>query len=595
MMILTWKKIKQLVRNLSLHTKMVMISLLTVTAISITTFGGLRYLNNAYNHQLYRVCAGNLSISSKTISERLKNVETLSSVMISSATIQNSLSALLDSDDARVHSNSNRAINNALATYKQTFANPGLRGISLYNDSFANSSNLGLIFNKNTDSIQKAVASGRAARGGITWTLDEDHTGYLLLDREVRKIDKLSLAHLGDLVIFVDLDQLVQDANRAVTTYENSIYLIFNGSRCIYSSGELPAEILNDLSSFPNTYSILTLNGHRFFAVRDTIPGYSYDYINLVPYDQITASIHSVERLLLLVLFLASFGAVVISAILIRFALLDMNRLVLRMDRFSKVPELPIPECSVHYQGRTDELGRLHQQFESMAAQIQQLIKVNYVNQLLNKDAKLKALESQINPHFLYNTLETINWRAKALKDTYISQMTEALGTLLRATLSNKQSLVDLSYELNLVHSYITIQNIRFEDRLIYQEQVDASLSNVNVPPLSIQPLLENAIRYGMEEMMDACTVILLIYRKEDRLLIEVRNEGSEFEEHLLEKLKNGEISPHGHGIGLLNIHQRIQILFGEQYGLSFHNDKGLAIATISIPYTTTHAEELAC
>ena len=275
----------------------------------------------------------------------------------------------------------------------------------------------------------------------------------------------------------------------------------------------------------------------------------------------------------LLVLFFASFGAVVISAILIRFALLDMNRLVLRMDRFSKVPELPIPECSVHYQGRTDELGRLHQQFESMAAQIQQLIKVNYVNQLLNKDAKLKALESQINPHFLYNTLETINWRAKALKDTYISQMTEALGTLLRATLSNKQSLVDLSYELNLVHSYITIQNIRFEDRLIYQEQVDASLSNVNVPPLSIQPLLENAIRYGMEEMMDACTVILLIYRKEDRLLIEVRNEGSEFEEHLLEKLKNGEISPHGHGIGLLNIHQRIQILFGEQYGLSFHND----------------------
>lgn len=89
------------------------------------------------------------------------------------------------------------------------------------------------------------------------------------------------------------------------------------------------------------------------------------------------------------------------------------------------------------------------------------------MNQILSRDAKLKALESQINPHFLYNTLETINWRAKALKDQQISSMVESLGTLLRATLSNKKPLVSLDYEISLAGSYMTIQKIRFEDRLL--------------------------------------------------------------------------------------------------------------------------------
>lgn len=161
------------------------------------------------------------------------------------------------------------------------------------------------------------------------------------------------------------------------------------------------------------------------------------------------------------------------------------------------------------YSLREDELGKLHQQFDQMAGRIQTLVKVNYVNEILTKDARLKALESQINPHFLYNTLESINSIAKMHGNTTITQMVSALGNLLRATLSHEEPLVSLSYELELVESYMTIQKVRFEDRLIYEIHRNPLLTDVSIPPLTIQPLVENAIHYGMEEMTDECRILV--------------------------------------------------------------------------------------
>ena len=164
-----------------------------------------------------------------------------------------------------------------------------------------------------------------------------------------------------------------------------------------------------------------------------------------------------------------------------------------------------MPEVQVDYSKRTDEISRLHQHFDTMAGRIQYLVHNNYVNQIFSRDAKLKALEAQINPHFLYNTLETINWRAKALKDQQISSMVEIpSGPCCAPPSAAKSRLVTLDYEISLARSYMTIQKIRFEDRLLFHDRLSAEeLGGALILPLTIQPLLENAIRYGMEEMMD--------------------------------------------------------------------------------------------
>ena len=208
-----------------------------------------------------------------------------------------------------------------------------------------------------------------------------------------------------------------------------------------------------------------------------------------------------------------------------------------------------------------DEIGRLTESFNFMVSKIDHLVKEVYQEKIAQKNAELEALQAQINPHFLYNTLESINWRAKALKDQQISSMVESLGTLLRATLSSKKPLVTLDYEIGLAGSYMTIQKIRFEDRLLFHVECPEELGKA-----LILPLPESG---------------------EYVLIVEVSNEGSVFEEGLLEKLLDGTRNAHGFGIGLVNIHQRIQMLFGEAYGLSFKNENEKAIAIITIPYKT--------
>ena len=142
-----------------------------------------------------------------------------------------------------------------------------------------------------------------------------------------------------------------------------------------------------------------------------------------------------------------------------------------------------------------------------------------------------------------------------------------------------------MEYEMDLARSYMTIQKIRFEDRLIFQTACDEALHSALILPLAIQPLLENAVRYGMEEMTDTCEIGLSVSRHDSLLIVEVSNEGSFFEEDLLGKLKDGTKTAHGFGIGLVNIHQRIQMFFGEEYGLSFKNQGEKAVAVIRVPY----------
>ena len=461
------KRIKCDFENLSMKNKLLAVVLSNVVLILLIALIGLRISSNAYNEQLYKAIAGNLSFSSQTISSNLKSIETLSSVIISSSVIQDSLNRIDSTDDPIIWSENNPRISAAINNYQQAYKNNGVSAIALNNRHFQNLTNFVVINNADTDTVQSAVDKAREREGAITWTIDYDHSLYIL-SRSVRKVYNLELDHLGDLLVFVDLDRIVRDANRAVTTYGESSYILFDGDQLIYTSAGIDPETANGfMKQTGQPYSIIHQNGHSYFAVKNTIPYYNWTYINLVPYDQIAQSTDMAYRLILAMLIVGFIAALAFSRRLTRYILKDFDLLIQKMEFFSST-ELKMPEVEVDYSKRTDEISRLHQHFDTMAGRIQYLVQNNYVNQILSRDAKLKALESQINPHFLYNTLETINWRAKALKDQQISSMVESLGTLLRATLSNKKPLVSLDYEIGLAGSYMTIQKIRFEDRLLF-------------------------------------------------------------------------------------------------------------------------------
>ena len=573
--------------NLPLKQKLSCIILSVLTLILLFFLLALQISKYSYNEQLYRAIAGNLSFSASTISKHLKNIESFSSVVIAQKEVQESLDAVNSNDDVLTLSKNYSLLNEVVSTYQQTYKQNNLSCIALVNPRFTNCSNFPVMSRIPPEFLREILQKAAQASGSAVWISDSSNH-YLILSRQIRKTENLSLKPLGYLLLFINLDDLVGDANQAVNTYESGHYLIYDNEKLIYHSEGISQDwALLLYEKLQRPYDIIKQNRHKYFAVRSHIPSYEWNYINLIPYDDINRSIVAVFQLILVILLAGLLLSLFVAHIMMRYVVRDFELLLHKMEIFSQT-ELQLPESRIDYSQRSDEIGKLHQSFDAMAERIQHLVNTNYRYQILNRDARLKALESQINPHFLYNTLETVNWRAKALKDDTISNIVQSLAALLRATLSNEKSLVPLNYELNLVNNYITIQKIRFEERLLfrfYDSECTENLKNALVLPLTIQPLLENAIRYGMEEMTETCEISVYPYQRGDFLIIEVANQGSSFEENLLENLQNGSKSSHGFGIGLLNINQRIQMLFGDAYGLSFRNEEDKAIAIITLPF----------
>lgn len=573
--------------NLPLKQKLSCIILSVLTLILLFFLLALQISKYSYNEQLYRAIAGNLSFSASTISKHLKNIESFSSVVIAQKEVQESLDAVNSNDDVLTLSKNYSLLNEVVSTYQQTYKQNNLSCIALVNPRFTNCSNFPVMSRIPPEFLREILQKAAQASGSAVWISDSSNH-YLILSRQIRKTENLSLKPLGYLLLFINLDDLVGDANQAVNTYESGHYLIYDNEKLIYHSEGISQDwALLLYEKLQRPYDIIKQNRHKYFAVRSRIPSYEWNYINLIPYDNINRSIVAVFQLILVILLAGLLLSLFVAHIMMRYVVRDFELLLHKMEIFSQT-ELQLPESRIDYSQRSDEIGKLHQSFDAMAERIQHLVNTNYRYQILNRDARLKALESQINPHFLYNTLETVNWRAKALKDDTISNIVQSLAALLRATLSNEKSLVPLNYELNLVNNYITIQKIRFEERLLfrfYDSECTENLKNALVLPLTIQPLLENAIRYGMEEMTETCEISVYPYQRGDFLIIEVANQGSSFEENLLENLQNGSKSSHGFGIGLLNINQRIQMLFGDAYGLSFRNEEDKAIAIITLPF----------
>ena len=578
-------------RHWSLKYKILTIVLFNSVTMLLCAVFGYRLYTNAYNKLLFDSMASRLSVTSAQISQKMENAEYISNLILGSSSIQDCLSDLPSPEDAPAITEYNRTINNALTEYATLFRSNGIAYAAVYskNGEYVNCTNWVTLKRTPGFLLDAAIQNGYEKEGAVTWT-HATRQPYMLLSRNVRQIRNMSLEPLGNMVIGLDLEQVVSEAVRFASQYKDQKVVIANQSgSLIYASSSLTDQRAEELITDPfTTYKIVSYDGHKYFAVKGTLPHYQYSYVTLAPFDEVAGALTVSMQTTFMIFLVGILFIWYLSSRLIRGIIRQFDALIQKMKLFTQ-NELELPaEDNTCY---STEVGSLHRQFRLMAVRIQNLVKVNYVNEILTKDAQLKALRSQISPHFLYNTLETINWRAKAMGNDVISQMVESLGNLLRVSLSAQETLVTLAYELELVDSYITIQKIRFEERLEFQVITEDAFHEGMIPPLTIQPLVENAIHYGMEEMTEVCHIYLKVNVTDDIMVIQIRNEGSHFEDDLLEKLRNKSRNPHGFGIGLLNIDQRIQLLFGDEYGLTLSNEDDFAVATITLPYRKKEGE----
>lgn len=572
------------IRNMPLKQKLLAIILMGVLIMTVMSYAVIQILSSSYNKMVYQAMAETLSYSAKDITDYMKKMETLTEMFLADEQIQESMKELKDKEeDGEIPYKALSDLNLYLGNYYYNYNDRILESISLYTPVSMLKTNL-IAVDRIPDEIrQKILAESKKKDGAVCW-VDEYMDEYgLFLARDVRRLEGLELDTLGTILLNIDMDQLVSSSTKFEGEYGESEYLILSGEDILFHTENLPAEKIdtNALKKI-DQYDIWDI-GTSYFITHGTIQEYDWDYYCFVSYEEVAKRIQGVRRTCLAIILFDLALVLCLTIPLIKRLIVHITGLKERMQQFA-ADNTKVPETEYDYTDREDEIGTLNRQFDEMSETIIELIQKNYVNELLKKEAQIKALENQINPHFLYNTLDSIKWRAKAIGEKDISDMVEALGVLLRTSLRKNEKYYTVGQELEIVSSYITIQKLRYEERLLFENEIGSQWSTYKIPKLVLQPLIENAIFYGLETNVDECRILLSVEEKKDRLHFYVKNTGSEMEEDLLGKLKREEIKPHGHGVGLINIDSRVKMQYGEEYGLRLYDEGEFAVAELIIP-----------
>lgn len=236
------------------------------------------------------------------------------------------------------------------------------------------------------------------------------------------------------------------------------------------------------------------------------------------------------------------------------------------------------------YLNRTDEIGTLYNQYRTMLEENNHYIKSEYENKMILMDTQMKALESQINAHFLYNTLEAINSLAEIEGSEDISTMALALGDMFRYSIKTKGALVPLKKELAHVQNFVAIQQIRFDNAFCFQMDVPEEMLSCKILKLILQPVVENALYHGLLHCNAGSTICLTAKKEAGILCFQVRDDGVGMELEVLERLQKileekprfRKLNQRDNGsIGLKNINSRIRLYYGDGYGLTIISEPG--------------------
>ena len=216
---------------------------------------------------------------------------------------------------------------------------------------------------------------------------------------------------------------------------------------------------------------------------------------------------------------------------------------------------------------RKDEFGLLFSTFNFMVRKIRQLIREVYQEKISQKNAEIKALQAQINPHFLYNTLDSINWMLIERGEMDVSDVVISLGSILRYSISGKEGLVPLGDEIQYTDSYVSIQKNRMEERLNYHLDIAQDTLKCIVPKLILQPIVENAVLHGIEPKREGGTITVRSFLEEKFLIVSVEDNGVGMSSEILEKLKAGIAGDDEEydRIGMKNIQRRLELCFGAE------------------------------
>lgn len=425
-----------------------------------------------------------------------------------------------------------------------------------------------------------------AQRGLVCWNYIRDNRNgqyYLSL---IRKVNFFKARTTGVLVVNVNTKKL-----NAILNQESFETLIMDENDNIVASNRVDTQDkslsnidLATLSATGQGPHDVTIDGKPFKMVIDHWqPGGSLNSLRIISIFSVASIVDEPNR----IIFLASI--VILSAMIMAILLIYyVSRLLTgRMLHLSK----HISKVAAGNLGATlvidgkDEIGQLARQFNHMVRNINELMsevqesnRQKNATQLKQNEIKFKMMASQINPHFLFNALESIRMKALVRGQADISQVVRLLGKMMRKNLEVGNGMISLQSELETVNSYLVIQKFRYDDRLTYELLVDPKANPFQIPPLIIQPLVENCVIHGLENRIEGGMVRVEIRLEDSYLKVQVSDNGvgiSKTRIQEIRKMLNNNDDYETNNIGMRNIHLRLQLTYGPQFGLTLASQIG--------------------
>ena len=389
-------------------------------------------------------------------------------------------------------------------------------------------------------------------------------------------------------IIKIDLKQDLIEEIVSNTNLNSHIFILDKQNQFIYPNKEdkiIEDSFLSELENIQvNNYTNIPIDGTEYMMVYNESTYSGVKTIMLTPRSSIFSEVNHLRKVIFIVVLLGILISFILGFILSKPLVGSIHKLRKAMDKVEKGNLAQ--RVTIH---SDDEIGQLGKGFNHMINEIDRLVSEVYKTSLREKEAEIRALQSQMNPHFLYNTLESINMLAITKGNLDISDMVSSLGRLLRYTIDNSSKIVTLDEELSFIHSYVAIQQVRMGEKLQFCESIEPSLRKTLVPKLVLQPLVENAIVHGIFEK--GGHIFIKAHEESEKLQIVIRDDGkgvtTEQLGELMKSLETGDITPSEkhNGIALPNVHERIQLLYGKQYGIKIEGEdqSGFSV-TLTLP-----------
>lgn len=401
-------------------------------------------------------------------------------------------------------------------------------------------------------------------------------------------IDKATGRTKGVVLADIESEKLSEIAGRAVSG-NGDVFLMDERNRIMNLSAlqkgqdqwrhgdsvEIARQMVEDnLKEIPEYGASHVLEAKGQLVVYQTLNQADWKIVGVIPKSAVTESVGYIKILMILLAAVAVAGSMVVAELVAESVTRPVDTLVAAME------QVYIGNLDVSVEtGRTDEIGVLYRSFNHMTGEMKRLIDTIYREQEALRKQELKALQAQINPHFLYNTLDSIIWSLRMRQVEESIDMLTALTDFFKISLSKGKDIITVEEEVKHVGSYLSIQHQRYREKFDYDIKVDPALLGLRTPKLILQPVVENAIYHGLKPKEGTGYLYIHIFEEDGDILMRVEDTGmgmpGERVEQLNRELESISSDQQGTGYGVRNVNDKIKIVFGKECGVKIQSVEG--------------------